>query len=79
MAATAYSYVISLFAPSQLAAIAMTCIVQVVIAMLFFVGCFLTVDMANISVIYSQLEILVRTRRNLLRKTKANYLPSSTR
>lgn len=38
MAATAYSYVISLFAPSQLAAIAMTCIVQVVIAMLFFVG-----------------------------------------
>lgn len=59
MAATAYSYVISLFAPSQLAAIAMTCIVQVVIAMLFFVGCFLTVDMADLNQIYSQLEILV--------------------
>lgn len=38
MAATAYSYVISLFAPSQLAAIAMTCIIQAVIAMLYFVG-----------------------------------------
>lgn len=59
MAATAYSYVISLFAPSQLAAVAMTCIVQVVIVMLFFVGCFLTVDMADLNVIYKQLEILV--------------------
>jgi hypothetical protein len=38
MAATAFAYVISLFAPSQLASIAMTVIVQVVIAMLFFVG-----------------------------------------
>jgi hypothetical protein len=38
MAATAYSYFISLFASSQLAAIAMTVIVQVVIAMLYFVG-----------------------------------------
>ncbi|KAK4500459.1 hypothetical protein PRZ48_008648 [Zasmidium cellare] len=61
MAATAYSYVISLFAPSQLAAIAMTCIVQVVIAMLFFVGCFLTVDMADLSKIYSQLDYIYYT------------------
>ncbi|GIZ45007.1 hypothetical protein CKM354_000819100 [Cercospora kikuchii] len=60
-AATAYAYVISLFATSQLAAIAMTCILQAVIAMLFFVGCFLTVDMADLSVIYSQMEILFWT------------------
>ncbi|KAF2206856.1 hypothetical protein CERZMDRAFT_122855 [Cercospora zeae-maydis SCOH1-5] len=60
-AATAYSYVISLFATSQLAAIAMTCILQAVIAMLFFVGCFLTVDMADLSVIYGQMEILFWT------------------
>ncbi|EME85254.1 ABC transporter, ABC-A family [Pseudocercospora fijiensis CIRAD86] len=60
-AATAYSYVISLFAPSQLAAIAMTCIVQVVIAMLFFVGCFLTVDMADLEVLYTQLDTIYWT------------------
>ncbi|KAI5362419.1 putative AAA+ ATPase domain, ABC transporter, ABC transporter A [Septoria linicola] len=61
MAATAYSYVVSLFATSQLAAIAMTCILQAVIAMLFFVACFLTVDMADLSQIYSQMEILFWT------------------
>ncbi|KXT09611.1 hypothetical protein AC579_7646 [Pseudocercospora musae] len=60
-AATAYSYVISLFAPSELAAIAMTCIVQVVIAMLFFVGCFLTVDMADLEVLYTQLDTIYYT------------------
>lgn len=38
LAATAYAYVISIFVSSQLAAVALTSIVQVVIAMLFFVG-----------------------------------------
>jgi ATP-binding cassette, subfamily A (ABC1), member 3 len=38
IAATAYSYTISLFVPSQLSAIAATSLVQVVIAMLYFVG-----------------------------------------
>ncbi|SMR48487.1 unnamed protein product [Zymoseptoria tritici ST99CH_1E4] len=61
MAATAYSYVISLFAPSQLAGIAMTVIVQVVIAMLYFVGCFLTVDSANVTVVEHDLNILYYT------------------
>ncbi|KJX98170.1 abc transporter like protein [Zymoseptoria brevis] len=61
LAATTCSYVISLFAPSQLAGVAMTVIVQVVIAMLYFVGCFLTVDMAENAVIPRNLDILYYT------------------
>ena len=38
MAGAAFSYVISLFVPSQLAAMAATSLVQTLMAMLFFLG-----------------------------------------
>jgi ATP-binding cassette, subfamily A (ABC1), member 3 len=46
MAGTAFSYVVSLFVPSQLAAMAATSLVQTAMAMLFFLGYFATTQLA---------------------------------
>ena len=46
MAGTAFSYVISLFVPSQLAAMAATSLVQTAMAMFFFLGYYATTQLA---------------------------------
>ncbi|KAK3711837.1 hypothetical protein LTR37_009355 [Vermiconidia calcicola] len=61
MAATAYSYVISLFVRSQLAAVAATALVQVLIVALFFVGCMLTNLNAPATQLYAWLNYLYYT------------------
>ncbi|KAK5166925.1 uncharacterized protein LTR77_007654 [Saxophila tyrrhenica] len=61
MAATAYSYVISLFVPSQLSAIAATSLVQTVIACLFFVGMVVTNNNASAAGATGQFDVIYYT------------------